>query len=70
MIRNDRTNLIGDRKMIEEINHHRRRFLATAVITIASAELGMIASAAAQSTKTKSTTVATIKPGTNKSLGL
>jgi pimeloyl-ACP methyl ester carboxylesterase len=52
--------------MSEEINHDRRRFLATAVMTIASAELGMIGSAAAQSSKA---TVPAIKPGTNTSFG-
>jgi pimeloyl-ACP methyl ester carboxylesterase len=60
---------MGDRKMSEEINHGRRRFLATAVMTIASAEFGMIGSSAAQSSKVKPATVPAIKPGTNKSLG-
>jgi pimeloyl-ACP methyl ester carboxylesterase len=55
--------------MVEEISHDRRRFLATAIITIASAELGMIGSAAAQSSKAKPGTVPAIKPGTNKSFG-
>ena len=55
--------------MVEEINHDRRRFLATAIMTIASAELGMIGSAAAQSSKAKPATVPAIKPGTNKSFG-
>ena len=55
--------------MVEEISHDRRRFLATAIMTIASAELGMIGSAAAQSSKTKPATVPAIKPGTNKSFG-
>ena len=32
-------------KMSEEINHHRRRFLGTAAMTIAAAQLGMIGSA-------------------------
>lgn len=35
--------------MSEEINHDRRRFLRTAVMTIAAAELVMIGSADAQS---------------------
>ena len=39
--------------MSEEINHDRRRFLGTAAMTIAAAELGMIGSANAQSGKTK-----------------
>ena len=55
--------------MVEETNHDRRRFLATAIMTIASAELGMIGSAAAQSSKAKPATVPAIKPGTNKSFG-
>ena len=55
--------------MVEEINHDRRRFLATAIMTIASAELGIIGSAAAQSSKAKPATVPPIKPGTNKSFG-
>ena len=55
--------------MFEEINHDRRRFLATAIMTIASAELGMIGSAAAQSSKAKPASVPAIKPGTNTSFG-
>ena len=55
--------------MIEEINRDRRRFLSIAVMTIASAELGMIGSAAAQSSKAKPPIVPTIKPGTNTSFG-
>ena len=55
--------------MIEEINRDRRRFLSTAVMTIASAELGMIGSAAAQSSKAKPPSVPAIKPGTNTSFG-
>jgi pimeloyl-ACP methyl ester carboxylesterase len=52
--------------MVEEINHDRRRFLATAIMTIASSELGMIGSSAAQSSKAKAATAPAIKPGTNK----
>ncbi len=37
--------------MPEEINHRRRRFLGTAAMTIAAAELGMIGSARALSSK-------------------
>jgi pimeloyl-ACP methyl ester carboxylesterase len=48
--------------MSEEINHDRRRLLATAVLTIAAAELATIGSADAQSSKIKP-----IKPGTNTS---
>src|SRR5580765_6951875 len=55
--------------MIEEINRDRRRFLSIAVMTIASAELGMIGSAAAQSSKAQPPIVPTLKPGTNTSFG-
>ncbi|HSE88312.1 MAG TPA: alpha/beta hydrolase [Candidatus Binatia bacterium] len=55
--------------MVEETNYDRRRFLATTIMTIASAELGMIGSSAAQSSKAKPATVPAIKPGTNKSFG-
>jgi pimeloyl-ACP methyl ester carboxylesterase len=55
--------------MVEEIDHDRRRFLATAIMAIASAELGIIGSAAAQSSKAKPVTVLPIKPGTSKSFG-
>ena len=48
--------------MSETINHDRRRILGTAALSIAAAELGMIASADAQSGKIKP-----IKPGTNTS---
>jgi pimeloyl-ACP methyl ester carboxylesterase len=48
--------------MSEEINHDRRRLLGNAVLTIAAAELAMIASADAQSR-----TIKPIKPGTNTS---
>ena len=50
--------------MSEEIKNDRRRFLVTAAMTIAAGQLGMITSAAAQSSKTK---LPTIKPGTNTS---
>ena len=53
--------------MVEKTNHNRRRFLATAIMAIASAELGIIGSAAAQSSKAKPATVPAIKRGTNKS---
>jgi pimeloyl-ACP methyl ester carboxylesterase len=53
-------------KMCETINHCRRRFLGTAARTVAAAaQLGMIASAAAQSVKTKP--IPAIKPGANTS---
>jgi pimeloyl-ACP methyl ester carboxylesterase len=56
-------------KMSEEINHHRRRFLGTAAMTIAAAEFVMIGSADAQSSKTKPADAITIKPGSNTSFG-
>jgi pimeloyl-ACP methyl ester carboxylesterase len=55
--------------MSEDINYDRRRFLTAAITTIAAAELGMIGSSAAQSSKAKATTLPAIKPATNKSLG-
>ena len=55
--------------MSKEINHDRRRFLSTASMTIAAAQLGMMGSANAQSSKTKPADLPTIKPGTNASFG-
>src|SRR5437867_9383423 len=55
--------------MAEEINYDRRRFLGTAAMTIAAAQLGMIGSADAQSNKTKPADLPKIKPGTNTSFG-
>jgi pimeloyl-ACP methyl ester carboxylesterase len=55
--------------MSEEINYDRRRFLGTAAMTIAAAQLGMIGSAKAQSSKAKPADLPAIKPGTNTSLG-
>jgi pimeloyl-ACP methyl ester carboxylesterase len=48
--------------MSEELNHDRRRFLGTAVMTLAAAELATLGSANAQSSK-----INPIKPGTNTS---
>ena len=48
----------------EAIDYHRRRFLGTAAMTVAATQLGMIGSAAAQSSKAK---LPTIKPGTHTS---
>jgi hypothetical protein len=50
----------------ETIDQPRRRFFGTAAMTIATAQLGVIASAAAQTGKA-APTVAAIKPGTNTS---
>ena len=55
--------------MFEEINHDRRRFLGTAVMTLAAAELVMIGSANAQSSKINPADATTIKPGMNTSFG-
>jgi pimeloyl-ACP methyl ester carboxylesterase len=53
--------------MSHEINHHRRRFLGTAAMTIAAAQLGMIGFAHAQSGNARPARLPTIKPGTNTS---
>src|SRR5271170_1743097 len=50
----------------ETIDQPRRRFFGTAAMTIAAAQLGVIASADAQ-TRTAAPGVAAIKPGTNTS---
>ena len=55
--------------MSGEVNHDRRRFLATSAMTIAAAQFGMIGSAAAQSSKPNPASIPPIKPGTNKSFG-
>jgi pimeloyl-ACP methyl ester carboxylesterase len=55
--------------MSEEINNDRRRFLGTAAMSIAAAQLGMASFAGAQSGKTKPANLPAIKPGTNKSFG-
>jgi pimeloyl-ACP methyl ester carboxylesterase len=55
--------------MSEDINRHRRRFFGTAAMTIAAAQLGVIGSADAQSSKVNSADLPKIKPGTNTSFG-
>ncbi|MBF9232172.1 alpha/beta fold hydrolase [Microvirga alba] len=52
--------------MSEYVNHDRRRFLSTAAMTVAAAELAMIGSAEAQTSRGASPA---IKPGTNTSFG-
>ena len=52
--------------MCEEIDHHRRRFLGTAAMTFAAAELLMVSAA---ETQTKAAGLPAIKPGTNTSFG-
>jgi pimeloyl-ACP methyl ester carboxylesterase len=58
-----------ERSMPEEINHHRRRFLGTAAIAVAAAELVMTASANAQSTATNTADATATKPATTNSFG-
>src|ERR1700710_189512 len=55
--------------MSEEINHDRRRFLGTAAMTLAAAELGLIGSALAQPEKKMPAGNPSIKPGANTSFG-
>ena len=56
-------------KMSEPINHDRRRFLGTAAMTIAAAQLVVSGSAGAQSSKAKPADLPRIKPGTHTSFG-
>ena len=55
--------------MAEDVNQYRRRFLSTAVVTVAAVQLGSIGSTEAQSGKAESARVPVIKPGTNTSFG-
>jgi len=55
--------------MPEEINSDRRRFLSTAAMTLAAAQLGMFGSAYAQAGRGKTAGAATTKPGGHTSLG-
>jgi pimeloyl-ACP methyl ester carboxylesterase len=55
--------------MVAEIDQERRRFFGAVAMTIAAAQLGMIGSSAAQSSKAKAATAPAIKPGTNKWFG-
>ncbi len=55
--------------MSESINLNRRGFLGTAAMTIAAAELGMIATAEAQTDMKKPASLPPTKPGTNTSFG-
>jgi pimeloyl-ACP methyl ester carboxylesterase len=55
--------------MSAEVQSDRRRFLGTAAMTIAAAQLSMIGSAKAQSGDTNPRELPTIKPGTNTSFG-
>ena len=53
--------------MPEEIDHHRRRFLGAAAMTVAASQLILAGSAAAQSGTKDPSAVPAIKPGTNTS---
>ena len=53
--------------MPEEIDHHRRRFLGAAAMSVAAAQFTMTGSATAQSATTDPSAVPAIKPGTNTS---
>ncbi len=55
--------------MSEEMNHHRRRFLTTAAMTIAATQLGMIGCAPVEADGTKPAGPPSIKPGPNRSFG-
>ena len=54
-------------KRSEEINHHRRRFLATAAMTAAATQLTMLGCASVESSKANAADLPTIKPGKNTS---
>jgi len=55
--------------MSEDINHDRRRFLGTAVMTMAAAEFVMIGAADAQSSRMNPADATPMKPGTHTSFG-
>jgi pimeloyl-ACP methyl ester carboxylesterase len=55
--------------MVKEINHQRRRFIGTAAMTVAAAQLGIVGSAQTQSGGTTTADPPAIKPGTNTSFG-
>jgi hypothetical protein len=54
-------------KTSEQIDAHRRRFLGTAAMTLAAAQLGMIGAAEAQSDAAKTARLPAITPGANTS---
>ncbi|MES2071564.1 MAG: alpha/beta hydrolase [Pseudomonadota bacterium] len=56
--------------MPEEINQHRRRLFGAASMSLAAAQLGMIASANAQTSRTKPADLPALKPASNASFGL
>jgi hypothetical protein len=55
--------------MPHEINHHRRRFLSTAALTMAAAQCGIISAVHAQSSPATLAARATMQPGTHTSFG-
>src|ERR1700688_3910311 len=57
-------------KFADAINHHRRRLLGAAAMTLAAGQFVMTGSEDAQSTKAKPAHLPAIKPGTNTSFGL
>src|SRR2546423_1510412 len=57
------------RKMSEEINHQRRRFIGAAAMTIAAARLGVGGSEQVQADETSPAAMPSIKPGTDTSFG-
>ena len=54
-------------KVVEKIDHRRRRLFGAAAVTIAATQLGIVDSANAQSSKTKQAQIPPIKPETNTS---
>jgi len=56
-------------QMSDDIDHHRRRFFGAAAMTVAAAQLAMVRSADAQSSRTRAADLPKIKPGTNTSFG-
>src|SRR5882672_11287810 len=60
---------LEESKMSEESKYDRRRFFGTATVTVAAAQLGMLGSASAQSSKKDLADVARTKRGTNTSFG-
>jgi pimeloyl-ACP methyl ester carboxylesterase len=60
---------ISTRKVLEDINENRRRFVGIAAMTIAAAQLGIFGSADAQPRKATSAGTTSIKRGTSTSFG-
>ncbi len=60
---------MGKIHMPEHIDHHRRRLFGAAAMTVAAAQLAMVRSAGAQSSRTRAADLPKIKPGTNTSFG-